>query len=305
MAAPRKEPKKDAKKDPKVEQDLEAEVWTAITAFEQILEAMPNDRASLDALSHAYEQIGDHTKAKEYLLRFGTVLLEENDARAAADLVPELEKYAAEDDRIQELITTVAKLSDKAKEKEKAESVRGEADKKADRSRAAGDVLQKTGFNMQEEMSFAWVLSEANQITQEEYANVVQDLSELSSAAETSTVSVLHVLENRGFKNLEKILAFVSKECGTPFISLGTFALTAEAVSLLPIEFVRRRGVLIFEVLGKDALVVVMNPYDKQIRKDVEAVVGRKCHYFLTLPSEFDKALEKIPEVIAQAEQPK
>ena len=44
MAAPRKEPKKDAKKDPKVEQDLEAEVWTAITAFEQILEAMPNDR---------------------------------------------------------------------------------------------------------------------------------------------------------------------------------------------------------------------------------------------------------------------
>ena len=41
--------------------DLEAEIWNAINAFEQMLEAMPNDRVSLEALSHAYEQIGDHT----------------------------------------------------------------------------------------------------------------------------------------------------------------------------------------------------------------------------------------------------
>ena len=53
----------------KSKEELEAEVWSAISAFEQILEAIPNDRASLEALSNTYEQIGDHTKAKEYMLR--------------------------------------------------------------------------------------------------------------------------------------------------------------------------------------------------------------------------------------------
>jgi len=48
----------------------------------------------------------------------------------------------------------------------------------------------------------------------------------------------------------------------------------------------------VFELIGKDALVVVMNPYDRQLRRDIETMTGRKCHFFLTLPSEFDKALD-------------
>ncbi|MDI6775484.1 MAG: hypothetical protein QME60_08900 [Verrucomicrobiota bacterium] len=288
----------ESKKRQRSDKDLEAEVWNAITAFEQILEAMPNDRASLDALSSAYEQIGDHAKAKEYLARFGAVLADENDAKAADNLLEKLRKYAADDKLVQALIVRIQQMT----EQKPAASAAVEKGQKAEKARVAGEQLLKTGFNMQEEMSFAWTLSEANQITQEEYANVVQDLSELSSAADTSTVSVLHVLENRGFKNLEKILAFVCKECGAPFVSLSTFGLTADAVSLLPLDLMRRRGTLVFELLGRDALVVVMNAYDKQLRKDVEALAGRKCHFFLTLPSEFDRTLEKIPEILAQVE---
>ena len=59
---------------------LEEEVWSAIGAFEQILEAMPEDRASLETLSHAYGQIGDHARAYEYVLRLGRVLLVEGDS---------------------------------------------------------------------------------------------------------------------------------------------------------------------------------------------------------------------------------
>jgi tetratricopeptide (TPR) repeat protein len=91
----------------KEKQDLEAEVWNAITAFEQILEAMPNDRASLEALSHAYEQIGDLTKAKEYFLRLGNVLMDEGDAAAGADLLERLRPFAADDEEAAELVSKI------------------------------------------------------------------------------------------------------------------------------------------------------------------------------------------------------
>ena len=114
----------------------------------------------------------------------------------------------------------------------------------------------------------------------------------MSSVDSATTVSVLHVLESRAFRNLEKAMNFAAKECGTPIISITCFDLRPEATSLLSREFMVKRGAMIFELLGKDALAVVMNPYDRQLRREVEEMSGRKCHFFMTLPSEFDKALE-------------
>ena len=65
--------------------DSEAEIWNAIAAFEKILEAIPNDRISLETLIEAYEKVGDHTRAKEYLLRLANVLIDESDEDAARD----------------------------------------------------------------------------------------------------------------------------------------------------------------------------------------------------------------------------
>ncbi len=277
--------------------DLEAEVWNAISAFEQILEAMPTDRASLDALANAYEQIGDETKAQEYLARLARVLIDENDAKSAADLLPRLKTFSAKNDQFRELAGRIEHMMQRVT----AAPPAPEAAKTSQKAAAPGEALLKAGFNIQEEISFAWMLAQANQVTQEEYANIVQDLTDMSGSADRATASVLHAIENRGFRNLEKILAFASRECGTPFVMLSSFHMTAEAVSLLPLNVMRRCGVLPFETLGKEVLVVVMNPHDRQLRKDVEAALGRKCHFFVTLASEFDRALEKIPAILEQA----
>jgi len=50
----------------------------------------------------------------------------------------------------------------------------------------------------------------------------------------------------------------------------------------------------VFELLGTNALVVIMNPYNKQLRQDIEAAVGRKCHFFMALSSDFDQAINKV-----------
>lgn len=292
--------------DSKKQQDLEAEVWGAIQAFEQILEAIPNDRASLEALWNAYEQIGDYAKSKEYLIRLGSVLVDEGDADAARELIEKLASLAEEDPAARQLLDKVMKLSDGGLASLTPEANKPAAPPPPSGVATAGPMTRsapvegvRTQFSMADELAFAWGLLEANQLTQEEYSSVVQDLTEMSAVESATTVSVLHVLESRAFKNLEKIMVYVSKECGTPIVSLANFDFKPEEVALLPMEFMMGRGAFAFEVLGRDALVALMNPYDKQLRKDVETILNRRCHYYMTLPSEFDKAINNIATVLS------
>ncbi len=283
-------------------QDLEAEVWNAITAFEQILEAMPNDRASLEALSHAYEQIGDLTKSKEYLLRLGEVLLGEGDTPSAAGLLEKLETFADDEEatalavKIRDAGGSVAPAPGAgATESLSAPALADSPEAKPKKKK----VTVSTAFNMSEELAMAWNLMEAGELTQEEYASVVQDLTEMSAGDSVATISVLHVLEARGFKHLEKIIAYLVKECASPFVSLSNFDMTTDAAGTLPMDFAVRRGAIVYELLGHDALAVVMNPYDKQLRKDVETLAERHCHFYLTAPQDFDRATEKAEELMA------
>ena len=294
-------PKKDKK-------DLETEVWNAITAFEQILEAMPNDRASLEALSHAYEQIGDLTKAKEFFVRLGNVLIDEGDIVASAALLDRLVGMGGDDEEVTALIEKIKSAgggldAEPVSSTSKATESLSEPGVEAIQPKAKKKVTVSTAFNMSEELAMAWNMMEANELTQEEYASVVQDLTEMSAGDSVATISVLHVLEARGFKTLEKIIASLVEACQTPFVSLSNFDLTTDAAVLVPQEFIVRRGAMVFDLLGHDALAVVMNPYDKQLRKDVEALAGRKCHFYLTLPSDFDRAAEKAEELVAKAEE--
>jgi len=155
-------------------------------------------------------------------------------------------------------------------------------------------------FNMADELAFAWNLLEAKELTQEEYASVVQDLTEMSTSESPSTISVLHVMEARGFKNIERVLGYVAKECETPIVLLSSFVLNFDIVTILSHELMLKRGVFVFDKVGQDLLIAIMNPFDKQLRKEVEAHTGKKCHFFVTLPSEFDKALAKGAEIVSE-----
>ena len=276
--------------------ELEERVWSAISAFEQILEAMPNDRESLDTLAHAYAQVGDHTRAKDYMVRLCSVIVDQGDADGAKEVLETIKIYAENDDKAKEVLARMeAFLS------EKTAGAAPRLDSQAKTPRSAGMETRAT-FNMADELSFAWNLLEAGELTQEEYASIVQDLTEMSAGESNATISVLHVLEARAFKSLERILGFVSRECGTPVILPSCFDIQPAVFNLLPLEFVVRKGILVFELLGKDALVVAMNPYNKALRQEVEQAIGRKCHFFVSLSSEFDHVLVKMNQATTEKE---
>jgi len=281
--------------------DQESEVWSAIAAFEQILEAIPNDRTSLATLAHAYEQIGDLARAKDYTVRLANIVLGEGDHEEAKDLLPKLAMFAADDDAA---TTVLKRLQAFVEASEGTKGASSLADGKDAEKTASSAAVQsqtakaaasgRTSVNIANELPLAWNLLKANELTQEEYSNVVQDLTELFATDAAVTVSVLHVLHDRAFKNLPKVLARLAKDCGTPIIAVSNFELQPEAFSLLPLDFIVKRGVVLFDFFGDAALAVILNPYDKELMKDVEHIVGRKCFFYLTPPSEFDIAVGKV-----------
>jgi len=270
------------------------EVRAAVEAFEQILEVLPEDMASLEALSHAYEQLGDTERSADLLLRLGLILEREPDDVKIRDLLPRL-------------LPVCERRADAKKLYDALEAVLAGTRQPGAGQLAAKDAFQVAlRFSMPDALAFAWHLLESKELTDSEYAKVVQDLTEMSMLETAATTSVLHVLEQSGYKGLERVLNFVSDECKAPIISLACFEVTPDVTGLLPPDFMVGRGVLPLAVLGKqDLLVVVMNPYEKSLRNDLQALTGRKCHVFLSLPSEFDRLLAKILGVDETAEKKK
>ncbi len=280
-------------------EQIENQVWSAIAAFEQIVETIPDDRVSLEALSHAYEQVGDLTRSRDYLLKLVNVVVAENDREAATLLRERLAQHTGDplilkaDEQLETLLTA----GKPAREFEiPSDQVLADTSRTEDTERRSSHVAA--------ELSFAWTLFEASQLNQEEYAQVAQDLSEISSSQTPVTLSVLHVLHDRANRNLDYILTYAAKESGIPVIPLSLFDVQSSTFALLPQEFIVRYGAMVFELMGQDALVAILNPYNKALRTQVEHLIGKRCHFFLTTPADFDTILEKMAKASPPAPGP-
>ena len=283
----------------------EEEVWNAILACEQILEAMPNDRHSLSTLSNAYEQVGDIVRSKEYMMRLAEVVIDENDQSTATDVRTRLLNFA-DDPKAQELMTALDALVpiDVVTLAQESTPPTATIEPVAVDPSARPPVAAKTRGsgghdpNLTEEIALAWTLQQAQVLSDDEYSNVVDDLTRLSSGDALVTVSVFHVLQDRQSGSLEKALNTAASNSGCPIIALSNFQITQNVALLLPMDFMISRGVVPYEVMGKHVLVALLNPHDKKLRIDVEAAIGRPCFFYLVAPAEFDKALGRIEAVL-------
>jgi hypothetical protein len=272
-------------------EDLENQVWNAIAAFEQIVETIPNDRVSLEALSHAYGQVGDLSRAREYLTRLINVVIEEKDRDAVEMLRDRMVALEASDPLARETLSRMDAFLEAFDGEVRHFDLAEESHEKPAATKA--DETEWRSSHVTSELSFAWTLFQAGELTQEDYAMVAQDLSAISTNASLVTVSVLHALHDRGGRSMDRILAYSARDSGVPMIPLSLFEVQDQVFQLLAREFIIRFGVMPFEMMGNDVLVVLLNPYNKQLRDKVESMIGRRCHYFITSPAEFDATIEQ------------
>lgn len=267
----------------------------ALETFERILEIMPDDRGALEAAILAARACGEREAERSHRIHLADVLWSEK----AMDALGEHVAILRDDDDAQARAWVEAF---DAGLQYHAESPAPEPGR-TDPARPASPP-PRSAFHISDEIDLAWKLFEHREIDQEEYAALVRDLTEMSASHNSGTVSVLHTLEASHHKNQERILSFLAQEAdetGTPFISLSCFTMRADLAQMLPEEFMVNRGAIVFETLGHERLVAVLNPFSQSLRTDVQQLCGHPCHFYLAKASEFDNALVRLREAAGAA----
>jgi len=255
-----------------------------INSLEQIIEADPDDLVALEMLAHVCHKSGDLEKMGKYMVSLGELIVRSDETNLAGYIYDRMKEVGLCEDAGGDVCALVEQL----------------ALKKSVVENDGYDELvvndASYAFKVMDELSFAWRLFEAGELTQDEYAGVAKDLSDMTADGHLSTISVLHCLDARSFAGMERVMGFIAKDAKVPIVTLPLFDIQNEVLGLLPFDFMIRRGVLVYDLIGDDALVVVMNPVDATLRRQIESQLQKKCHYFISLPEEFDAVIKSIGE---------
>ncbi|HEY5654073.1 MAG TPA: hypothetical protein VIR63_06885 [Pontiella sp.] len=270
-------------------QPLDGDLSDTIAMLEQILEVMPEDGVALKALYNAYRSAGLSGKAFEYLTRLVNAVVSSGDKEELSFVRSELGAF--EEDFPLEVEAQLAQLGG---------PVSGELDSGVVTSSAsvAEDALVDEGadgeVDISEELALAWRLHEDDQLSQDEYSSVVHDLTEVSTKELAVPISVLHVLADRGFVQMNRIMNHMSSVSGSPFLSIADFELNERLVGVFPPRVYSKEGAIPFGFVGEDLMVGVLNPLNHALSDKIERVSKRRCHTYLVAPEDYDAALEKL-----------
>jgi tetratricopeptide (TPR) repeat protein len=264
------------------------ETIQAISAFEQILQVVPDDMFALEALHDAYLGLGDNDRAYEYLARLANIASNSNDHDLLLRVSDKLMFLEMEHPEASALSKD---LNDKAR-------ILSKDDNGAD-AQSGGLSSQLFEGSIHQEIALAWKLYENQQISKTDYSNITNDLTETSARNVEVPVTVMHVLQDRAVGNTEKIIAYIARSGATPLISLANFQLRPDAAKLLPSKFMSRLGALPIDFIEEELMVAILNPFNKELRESVERNSGRKCHFYLTTAPDYDRALQEILKMIA------
>lgn len=270
------------------EQKSTAELQEAIAAFEQVLDLMPDDVPTIEALVHSCSLLPDNDRLRVYLVRLATLYVQQARWADARALVPKLQEQAAASDEAAALLEEI--LGQPAEAEPRAKDLPRSKPAEAIAEPATEDSPKSRQQVLQAELAFAWQLHDRQWLTPDEYAQMIQALTDLSARAETgSTVSLLHMLAAREYARMDHLLSSIALDARIPLIPLSRFETQPATAALLSPLFVRTMGAAAFDRIGTETLVAVLNPYNDRLRADVSVRTGHRCHFYLTSAAEFDR----------------
>lgn len=262
----------------KTEKILSQRVMHSISMLKQILEVIPHDIEAMEAIYRAYRNIGDDDNAFAYLKRLVDMSIEDRDTGAFGFIRDELKDYA---DKQPGIVSFLQERMDVYESLEEGELLEEEVDLPNEQ-------------DLGDEFGLVWRLYEEGQLDQEEYLSVLHDLMDISGRDMDVPGSMLHVLNDRGFVQMKRIMNYLSDRSGVPCISLSNFKVSEDVIGILPYKYRAHKGALPFGRLGKDLMVAVLNPFNHRLEEEIETVSGQRCHTFLVEPSDYDLALDRM-----------
>lgn len=261
-----------------MENVLDKKVQHSILMLKQILEVMPHDIEAMEVIYTAYRNAGDDVNAFEYLKRIVDIGIKDRDVDAFDFVRKELQGFTEDKPAV---------VSFLLERMEVYESLAG-GELREEEVTLPGDQ------DLSDEFALVWKLYEEGQLDQEEYLSVLHDLMEVSGKELDVPVTVLHVLNDCGFAQINRIINYLSARSGVPCISLSNFDVSEDVAGLLPYKFRAHEGALPFGLMGEDLLIAVLNPFNHRLEDEIESISGHRCHTYLVDPADYDQALNRI-----------
>jgi hypothetical protein len=260
------------------------ELQQTAAMLEQILEVMPDDFFTLRSLYETFLKLEEPEQALECLKRL------DDGTRAAQN--PEMIAFV-----IHQYESIVEEMPELRKRIERLQELQTATDLTRSETPTKPSAQRKS--DVDSEMALAWELFQDEQLSQEEYSNLLRDLTEMSSHTNAGVpVTVLHILHDRNFSHFERLMTHLCQKSGVPIIMLSRFDEREEFREVLPLDFISCRGALPFAQVGDDLLLAVLNPQDKELIRQAEELAHRRCHAYLVSPQEYDQRLAQIKKAL-------
>ena len=264
--------------------DVKKDLQQTAAMLEQILEVMPGDLFTLRSLYETSLKLEQPEQALAFLKRLDDAARSAQNGEIIAFVIHEYESIV---DEMPELRKRIERLQE----------LQLVADLLA--SSSVGSEPSSRHGGIESEMALAWDLFQDEQLTQEEYSNVLHDLTEMSSRDVTVPVTVLHILHDRNFSRVDRLMTHLCQKSRVPIITLSQFDEREDLREVLPLDFISRKGALPFGKIGEDILLAVLNPLDKELIRKACELSGKHCHAYLITPQEYDQRLAQISKELA------
>lgn len=262
--------------DPKLEE--------GIAYFEQMLQAMPDDRTTLEFLCVAYEQIGELEKCRKAFISLAGVLLKEKDFESAERIAERLDTYQESDAKAMALKVRAAQAPAPALVPDVPTGIVAPP--------SALSIVFSAG--VKGEKALAHKLATARIIDEKMSDNICSHLDGLPFADRPFMVSALQIIEKENPAMVDQILAYIADTGNTPPIPLASFELSKDLIKTFPEDIVRVRGTIPFAKVGDTVLVTTLNPFDDDLKREIEIQSGSQCRFYLVDPQAVEDTLNKL-----------
>ena len=256
-----------------------------IAELEKFHQAMPEDRQTLEILAVAYGKVGDVAGQIRALGDLAGVLVRQKDWEHARIIAENLRSF--KDDPAAQAVADAAEAALEASGHGSAPASAGEGG--ALRPGTAGlegqeaiDVWSSTATAAEADIVWHW--KDHKILPDDVCMELLQILMDNPSHRGAWLVSALGVLEDRHAEFSDIAFDAHRKRCKLTPVPVEIMDPQRSVIESLPENYIRIKGVLPFGKIAGELLVAVMNGIDKDLRKEIEALAGMPCHFYLMHP---------------------
>lgn len=255
-----------------------------IAELEKFHQAMPEDRQTLEILAVAYGKVGDAAGQVRALGDLAGVLVRQKDWEHARIIAENLRSF--KDDPAAQAAADEAEAALAASGHGSAPAAAGGGALRPGTAGLEGqeaiDVWSSTATAAEADIVWDW--KDHKVLPDEVCMELLQILMDNPSHRGAWLVSALGVLEDRHAELSDIAFDAHRKRCRLTPVPVEIMDVQRAVIETLPENYVKIKGVIPFGKIAGELLVAIMNGVDKDLRKEIEALAGMPCHFYLMHP---------------------